>query len=70
MGKKMTHIVRTWEMVKGEKNKIYELAKSVVDQMSEEELEPIFSEKTKANVEWIYSPEYDPQKVWWGFKDL
>jgi hypothetical protein len=59
----MTHIVRTWEMVKGEKNKIYELAQSIISQMSDEELEPIFSETTKANVEWIYDPTYDPQKV-------
>lgn len=63
MGKKMTHIVRTWEMVKGEKNKIYELARAVASQMTEEELEPIYDDKTRANVEWIYSPDYDPQKV-------
>jgi len=63
MGKKMTHIVRTWEMVKGEKNKIYELAESIVEQMTEAELEPIFSDTTKASVEWIYDPTYDPQKV-------
>jgi hypothetical protein len=63
MGKKMTHIVRTWEMVKGEKNKIYELAQSIVSKMTEEELEPIFSETTKASVDWIYDPTYDPQKV-------
>jgi len=63
MGKKMTHIVRTWETVKGEKNKIYELAESIVEQMTEAELEPIFSDTTKASVEWIYDPTYDPQKV-------
>jgi hypothetical protein len=63
MGKKMTHIVRTWEMVKGEKNKIYELAKKIIEQMTDEELEPIYSDRTKANVEWIYDPTYDPQKV-------
>lgn len=63
MGKKMTHIVRTWEVVKGEKNKIYELAQSIVAQMTEEELEPIFSSTTKASVDWIYDPTYDPQKV-------
>jgi hypothetical protein len=50
-------------MVKGEKNKIYELAKKVVSEMTEEELEPIYDEKSRANVEWIYSPDYDPQKV-------
>jgi hypothetical protein len=63
MGKKMTHIVRTWEMVKGEKNKIYELAQSIVSKMAEDELEPIYSDTTKANVDWIYDPTYDPQKV-------
>lgn len=63
MGKKMTHIVRTWEMVKGEKNKIYELAQSIVSKMTEDELEPIYSETTKASVDWIYDPTYDPQKV-------
>lgn len=63
MGKKMTHIVRTWEMVKGEKNKIYELAQSIVEQMTDDELEPIYSDTTKANVDWIYDPTYDPQKV-------
>jgi hypothetical protein len=63
MGKKMTHIVRTWETVKGEKNKIYELAQSIVSKMTDEELEPIFSDTTKANVDWIYDPTYDPQKV-------
>ena len=63
MGKKMTHIVRTWEMVKGEKNKIYELAQSIASKMTEDELEPIYSETTKASVDWIYDPTYDPQKV-------
>jgi len=63
MGKKMTHIVRTWETVKGEKNKIYELAESIVSKMTKEELEPIFSDVTKANVDWIYDPTYDPQRV-------
>lgn len=63
MGKKMTHIVRTWEMVKGEKNKIYELAQSIISKMTEDELEPIYSQTTKASVDWIYDPTYDPQKV-------
>lgn len=63
MGKKMTHIVRTWEMVKGEKNKIYELAKDVMDQLSEDDIIEITSDKHRANVEWIYSPDYDPQTV-------
>jgi hypothetical protein len=63
MGKKMTHIVRTWEMVKGEKNKIYELAQSIVSKMTDEELEPIYSDATRASVDWIYDPTYDPQKV-------
>jgi hypothetical protein len=64
MTKKMSHIVRTWEMIRGEKKQIYRLAnelmKTVTDQ---DELDYITNTRNRCNTEWIYSASYDPSKL-------
>ena len=60
MGKKMSHIVRIWETLKGEKSRIYKLGRDVVAQLSEEDREAIFNSNHRTDPMWIYSPDYDP----------
>ena len=66
MGKKMPYVVRTWESVKGESKKIYALANSLVDQISEEERQALCNPITVCDPNWLYDPDYDPKKVGGG----
>lgn len=64
MAKKMSHIVRTWEMVRGEKNKIYKLANELMGTLTDpEELNYITNKANRCKADWIYSPDYDPSKL-------
>ena len=60
MGKKMSHIVRIWETIKGEKSKIFKLANEIVNQLSEDEKANLFNNSIRTDANWIYSPDYDP----------
>jgi hypothetical protein len=60
MGKKMSHIVRIWETIKGEKSRIFKLGKDLIDQLPAEEQDVLFDHTLKADTSWIYSPDYDP----------
>lgn len=61
MSKKMSHIVRTWEMVRGEKNKIYKLANELMGTVTDQqELDYITDKTNRCKSDWIYSPDYDP----------
>jgi hypothetical protein len=64
MSKKTSHIVRTWEMVRGEKNKIYKLANDLLSTLTDqEEKNYIFNKSNRCKSDWIYSSEYDPSKL-------
>jgi hypothetical protein len=64
MGKKMSHIVRTWEMIRGEKKQIYRLARDLMATVTDqEELTYLTDVKNRCNTEWIYNAGYDPQKL-------
>ena len=63
MGKKMAHIVRTWEMVKGEKSSIYRLAKQVLEALPESTVATLTSTDHRADISWIYDSSYDPKLV-------
>jgi len=62
-GRKMSHIVRTWETIKGEKTKIYSLALEVINKLSEEEHKVLFDNTLRADTAWIYDCSYDPTNV-------
>lgn len=63
MGKKMSHIVRTWEMVRGEKKKIYRLANELMATIDQEELDYLSDKNNRCKTDWIYSSSYDPSKL-------
>jgi hypothetical protein len=64
MSKKMSHIVRTWEMVRGEKNKIYQMANELMSSVEDkEELDYITNKSNRCKSDWIYNADYDPSKL-------
>lgn len=64
MGKKMSHIVRTWEMIRGEKNRIYKMANELMSTITDQdELSYILDRDKRCKTDWIYSAEYDPSKM-------
>jgi hypothetical protein len=64
MSKKTSHIVRTWEMVKGEKNKIYKLANELLATITDqEEKDYLFDKSNRCKPEYLYDASYDPQKL-------
>lgn len=64
MGKKMSHIVRTWEMVRGEKKKIYKLANELLNSLKDQEEKDYITDMSKrCDPTWLYTKEYDPQKL-------
>ena len=64
MSKKSSHIVRTWEMVRGEKNKIYKMANELMASLTDkDELAQITDKSNRCKSDWIYSPNYDPSKL-------
>lgn len=64
MSKKMSHIVRTWEMIRGEKKQIYRLAQDLMATITDQdELDYITNLSNRCNTEWIYSASYDPSKL-------
>lgn len=63
MGRKISHITRTWESVKGEKSKIYKLGADILTLLKEEEKETLFNENLRTDTGWIYDPSYDPTSV-------
>jgi len=64
MGKKNSHIVRTWEQVRGEKNRIYKMANELLDTIDDpEQRKYITDKKNRCKTDWIYENSYDPQKL-------
>ena len=64
MGKKMSHIVRTWEMVRGEKNRIYRMANELIETVTDkEEMDYVTNKANRCKSDWVYLPGYDPQKL-------
>lgn len=63
MGKRMSHIVRVWETIKGERSRIFKLGKEIVSSLEAEEQEVLFDNSLKTDTNWIYSPDYDPTLV-------
>lgn len=64
MGKKMSHIVRTWEMIRGEKKQIYRLARDLMATVTDqEELDYICNTVNRTDASWCYNADYDPQKL-------
>lgn len=63
MGKKMSHIVRIWETIKGERSRIFKLGHDIMDQLSAEDQEALFDNTLRTDTTWIYSPDYDPTLV-------
>lgn len=63
MGKKVSHIVRTWETIKGEKSRIYKLGKDIFDQLTPEDQAILLDDNLRTDPSWIYDPDYDPTLV-------
>lgn len=64
MSKKQSHIVRTWEQVRGEKNRIYKMANELIATVADpEELKAIMDKNSRCNAGFLYEPTYDPQKM-------
>lgn len=64
MSKKSSHIVRTWEMIRGERNKIYKMAKELMATITDvEELNYITDKSNRCKSDYIYSASYDPGKL-------
>jgi hypothetical protein len=64
MGKKQSHIVRTWEQVRGEKRSIYKMADELLATVTDpEEIKVIHDKSKKCNAGYLYEPGYDPQKL-------
>jgi hypothetical protein len=64
MSKKQSHIVRTWEQVRGEKNRIYKMANELIATVTDpEELKAIGDRNTRCNAAYLYEAGYDPQKM-------
>ena len=63
MAKRQSHITRVWETTRSEKNRIYATAQRLMSTMTPEEIAIITDPKSRASTEWIYGPDYDPQKM-------
>lgn len=64
MSKKPSHIVRVWEQIKGEKNKIYKMAAELISTVTDpDELKKITDTSSRCKSDWLYSPSYDPKKL-------
>ena len=64
MAKKASHIVRVWEQIRGEKNKIYKLANDLMATITDpEELKHITDKSKRCESSWLYSAGYDPSKL-------
>lgn len=64
MAKKPSHIVRVWEQIRGEKRKIYKLAKDLMATVADpEELKKITDTSSRCKSDYLYSPSYDPTKM-------
>jgi hypothetical protein len=64
MSKKQSHIVRTWEQVRGEKNRIYKMANELIATVTDpEELKSIEDKSARCNAAYLYEAGYDPQKM-------
>jgi hypothetical protein len=63
MGKRMSHIVRIWETIKGERSRIFKLGKEILNQLPPENQESLFDSTLRTDTSWIYSPDYDPTLV-------
>jgi hypothetical protein len=63
MSKKMQHIVRAWEGIRGESNRIYALAKKLTAQLPQEELDVITNLAVRTDANYLYKPDYDPKKL-------
>lgn len=64
MSKKQSHIVRTWEQVRGEKKRIYRMANELIATITDaEELKVITDKSKRADTSWVYESSYDPQKL-------
>ena len=64
MSKKQSHIVRTWEQVRGEKNRIYKMANELIATVTDpEELKAIGDRSARCNAAYLYEAGYDPQKM-------
>jgi hypothetical protein len=63
MSKKMQHIVRAWEGIRGENNRIYALARKLTTQLPQEELDVITNLTNRADTNYLYKSDYDPKKM-------
>jgi hypothetical protein len=64
MAKKASHIVRVWEQIRGEKNKIYKLANDLLATITDpEEVKCITDKSKRCESSWLYSAGYDPSKL-------
>jgi len=64
MSKKASHIVRTWEMVRGERNKIYKLANELMGTLTDPvEIKSISDKSVRCKADYLYSPGYDPARM-------
>lgn len=64
MAKKASHIVRVWEQIRGEKNKIYKLANDLMATITDpDELACITDKAKRCQSSWLYSAGYDPSKL-------
>ena len=63
MGRRMSHIVRTWETIRGEKSRIYDLASEVMSGLSHEDQKTLLDSTLRTDVTWVYDSSYDPTSV-------
>lgn len=64
MAKKASHIVRVWEQIRGEKNKIYKLANDLMATITDsDELAHITDKSKRCKPDYLYSATYDPKKL-------
>lgn len=64
MAKKASHIVRVWEQIRGEKNKIYKLANDLLATITDpDELAHITDKSKRCKPDYLYSATYDPKKL-------
>ena len=63
MSKKMQHIVRAWEGIRGESNRIYALARKLIAQLPKEEVDVLTNLAVRADTNYLYKPDYDPKKM-------
>jgi hypothetical protein len=63
ISKKMAYIVRSWETIKGERSKIYNLGRDILSKLSEEDKNTLFDGDLRTDSSWIYDSSYDPTSV-------